>query len=265
MANEKLQPHTRTVAHSPRKSPRVKGAESSSTRNTAGRATGMASQNGSGSGASSTNPTIMQRGKQAAKDMADDTASAASRASEAVTSAARAATDMAGDKIADGAAAAKKTVKKKVKPVAKAAAKRAKSAANKASRTAQNAADDISNLVADEMHQAVDETTRATQNRVEGYLQSLGSAIDQGRRQLDADGYPTTAAYADYAAGQVRAVADNFDTSKVKVATDRVESFMRERPLITVGSAVLLGFAAYQMLKSPRTSSAGKSSSRRKG
>jgi len=103
--------------------------------------------------------------------------------------------------------------------------------------------------VASEARVIVDETAQVRTPRAGRYLSSISKAIDAGTESLEKDGLHNTADVTRRTARLVDSAVDEIDGVDVQGATAGIEGFMRSRPLVTFGGALLLGFAGYQLLK----------------
>ncbi|MEM1317055.1 MAG: hypothetical protein AAGF29_02180 [Pseudomonadota bacterium] len=141
----------------------------------------------------------------------------------------------------------------------KKAEKATSSAARKVRKSVRSAAAEVSgqaeNLAEDTVHLAktkADEAVRVGQSRTESVVRSLGRAMEAGSRSLAEDGMTGTAGYVRAAADGLNSAADEVDGFEPGRLTSRVEEFVRERPMLTVGALAIAGFALASALKPPR-------------
>jgi len=116
-------------------------------------------------------------------------------------------------------------------------------------RAATAASEEVAAQVASEARVIVDETAQVRKQRAGRYLSSISKAIDAGTESLEKDGLHNTADVTRRTARLVDSAVDEIDGVDVQGATAGIEGFMRSRPLVTFGGALLLGFAGYQLLK----------------
>ena len=91
--------------------------------------------------------------------------------------------------------------------------------------------------------------------QTEDVVRSIGRAFEAGSRSLEADGMAGTAGYARAAANGLMQAAEEVDGVNTSGIADRVENFIRDRPMLTIGALALAGFAFTSSLKSRRDKS----------
>jgi hypothetical protein len=133
---------------------------------------------------------------------------------------------------------------------AEAVGERASKASHKVTGMANAASEELATQIASEASSMAEEAIGTRKRRAEHYIGAVGSAIEAGSQSLEKDGLHQTAEYAREAAKYVDGFASQVDRIDISSATGRVEEFMRTRPVVSFGAALLLGFTAYQLLKS---------------
>jgi hypothetical protein len=169
-----------------------------------------------------------------------------------------------GNRISRGASAvshavgeAAEATSRTVGPVVDKASKQVAAGADAVAGVARQAARDISDTVAGELRETVEENVKTRKDKFEAFFDSLSAAVEAGTKRLDKDGFHLTASYAEAGARNLESFARRFGDADLNSATTRLEDYLRKRPLLTLGSAALLGFATYQILKeSPARKSA---------
>jgi ElaB/YqjD/DUF883 family membrane-anchored ribosome-binding protein len=84
------------------------------------------------------------------------------------------------------------------------------------------------------------------------YVRSIGKALEAGSRSLEDDGFAGTAGYVSAAGRGLEYAADEIKDLNDGGFTERVETFVRDRPIITVGVLALAGFALASTLKTSK-------------
>ncbi|MEM8750641.1 MAG: hypothetical protein AAGF28_10075 [Pseudomonadota bacterium] len=149
------------------------------------------------------------------------------------------------------AAANKKATSKKeqLKQAAGAAAEtvtsKTREAVSSATQMAENTADESVRLAADQAQQIA----RDGQQRTEHVMQAVSRAFAAGSESLERDGMNVSASYVRATADGLQRAAtevDRFDTGRL---TGKLEDFVRERPLMTMGALAIAGFALAGSLK----------------
>ncbi|EFL88625.1 hypothetical protein R2A130_1107 [Ahrensia sp. R2A130] len=137
----------------------------------------------------------------------------------------------------------------------------AASTAKKVSRNAKGAAAEVVGQAESLAEEAVsaaksraDEVVQVGKSRTENVVRSLSRAMEAGSNSLAQDGMTGTAGYVRAAADGLTSAADEVDGFQPGALTHRVENFVRERPMLTVGALALAGFALASALKPPRKS-----------
>jgi hypothetical protein len=129
---------------------------------------------------------------------------------------------------------------------------RSRSARGKASRFASKAAraaESYTEQLGDDMREQAERLGRQQQDRIESYINALRAAIDAGSQYLEEDGYATSARFARMAADQIDGLNERVHESDIGHYIRSLEGIIRARPMITLGAAALLGFAAIQLFK----------------
>lgn len=159
----------------------------------------------------------------------------------------------AGPQVTKNATTDDASVKERAEQIAGKAGEKIKAAGEEVAEKSRQAAEGVTAQIASETAEAVHDITDPRKKRAGEYLSSVGAAIDAGRDKLEEDGLHVTASVADTTSRQIHSLAEDVDDLDFGGATRKVEDFMRSRPLVSFGAAALLGFAAYQMLKSSDT------------
>lgn len=120
--------------------------------------------------------------------------------------------------------------------------------ADKAERVSREAADKVRT-------QAVDAAERG-KSSTQKYVRSIGRALEAGSQSLEDDGLAGTAGYVRAAGRGLDGAVEEIGGLDAAGMTDRVEAFVRDRPLLTVGVLALAGFAIATTLKSTGSSAA---------
>lgn len=155
-----------------------------------------------------------------------------------------------GPQVANNAAADDTSIRDRAEQIAGKAGDKLKAAGEEVAETSRQAAEGVAAQIASETAEAVHDIADPRKKRAGEYLSSVGAAIDAGRDKLEEDGLHVTASVADTTSRHIHSLAEDVDDLDFGGATRKVEDFMRSRPLVSFGVAALLGFAAYQMLKS---------------
>ncbi|MEL7274390.1 MAG: hypothetical protein AAGK33_13255, partial [Pseudomonadota bacterium] len=137
----------------------------------------------------------------------------------------------------------------KTKVTAKAAAQSAKDtslqAAEKVAQKAETVADDAVQHVAQHAKDFADQG----KSRTEHMVRAVGRAFEAGSQSLENDGMTGTASYVRAAAHGLNRAAEEVDGVNTQSMTARVEDFVRQRPMLTVGALAIAGFALAGALK----------------
>lgn len=123
-----------------------------------------------------------------------------------------------------------------------------------------DAASDIGATVADKANKArrdATETVRATaqdaaergKGETQKFVRSVGRALGAGGRSLEDDGLVGTAGYVRAAGRGLENAADEISGLDAGGLTERIETFVRDRPMVTVGILAIAGFAIASTLK----------------
>jgi hypothetical protein len=115
---------------------------------------------------------------------------------------------------------------------------------------AVRASEELATQVAGEARTVAEETIATRKARAERYLRAVGTAVHAGCHSLEQDGLHATADCTRQAANIIDRMASNIEDVDIRSAAGRVEAFMRARPALSFGAALLLGFTAYQLLAS---------------
>ena len=120
----------------------------------------------------------------------------------------------------------------------------------------EETASEIGSSLADKAGEASREAVQTVRNVAERgtdhtqkYVRSIGKALAAGSRSLEDDGFAGTAGYVSAAGRGLEYAADEIDELNAGGFTERVETFVRDRPMITVGVLALAGFALASTLK----------------
>lgn len=120
---------------------------------------------------------------------------------------------------------------------------------------------------ADKVQQEATKTVRTGAQKVadrgkgetQKYVRSIGRALTAGSRSLEDDGLVGMAGYAGAAGRGLENAADEIEGFDTQSLTTRVEAFVYDRPMVTVGLLALVGFALAGTLKSSGGSTAPRS------
>lgn len=129
-----------------------------------------------------------------------------------------------------------------------------RAAENTASQAAENLSHNASTLASTyiaEARDAANEMADQGKNQAKDVVRSLGRALEAGYQSLEDDGYPGTAGYVRAAAQGLHGAADSVDGFDTRSITQRVEGFVREKPLIAAGGLALAGFILASVVKAP--------------
>lgn len=135
--------------------------------------------------------------------------------------------------------------------------------ASDARDTLSDAASDLGSTVADHAEKAGEDVlnkamdgARATaeqgKNRTQEMVYSISRAFEAGSKSLEDDGMSGTAGYVRAAGKGLENAASEVDGFDLDHLTNRMETFVRERPVVTVGILAFAGFALASTLKSTR-------------
>lgn len=86
--------------------------------------------------------------------------------------------------------------------------------------------------------QAVDEQ----KNAFKRFALTIVRALRLGSDELRSEGYATVAGMVEDVAGKAESMTDDIDDLDLRSATERVEDFVRERPIIAYGALAFGGF-----------------------
>lgn len=135
----------------------------------------------------------------------------------------------------------------------------AKEVGDKAGEAVQNATSvvgDKTQELAEDAMAGVKSTTKDVAERSKGWtrntVRSIGRAVDAGGESLERDGMAGTAGYVRAAANGLLQAADSVDDINTTRLTNRAESFVRERPMMSIAALALVGFAVASVLKKDR-------------
>ncbi len=135
--------------------------------------------------------------------------------------------------------------------------------ASDARDTLSGAASDLGSSVAkhaekageDVLNRAMDgarATAEQGKNRTQEMVYSISRALEAGSKSLEEDGMSGTAGYVRAAGKGLENAASEVDGLDPDNLTHRLETFVRERPVVTVGILAFAGFALASTLKSAR-------------
>ncbi|MDF2370448.1 MAG: hypothetical protein P1V21_06580 [Rhizobiaceae bacterium] len=135
--------------------------------------------------------------------------------------------------------------------------------ASEARASLSDAASDLGSSVAkhaekaseDVLNKAMDgarATAEQGKNRTQEMVYSLSRALEAGSKSLEDDGMSGTAGYVRAAGKGLEKAASEVDGLDPDNLTRRLETFVRERPVVTVGILAVAGFALASTLKSTR-------------
>lgn len=162
------------------------------------------------------------------------------------------------DAVSTAVGEAREAASRTVAPVVDKASKQVSAGADVVAGAARQAAHDLSETMAEDLRETVEENVKSRRDKFEAFFDSLSAAVQAGTKRLDKDGFHLTASYAEAGARNLEDFARRCGNADLNATTSRLENYLRKRPLLTLGSAALLGFATYQILKeSPSRKSAG--------
>lgn len=113
-------------------------------------------------------------------------------------------------------------------------------------RHAEKASEDVLNRAMDGARATAEQGKSRTQEMV----YSISRALEAGSKSLEDDGMSGTAGYVRAAGKGLENAADEVDGLDPGNLTHRLETFVRERPVVTVGILAFAGFALASTLKS---------------
>lgn len=87
------------------------------------------------------------------------------------------------------------------------------------------------------------------QMQAENLVRSIGRAFEAGSVSLERDGMSGTAGYVRAAANGLKQAANEVDGLEPRNLTSKVENFVRDRPLLTVGALAVAGFVLASTIK----------------
>lgn len=126
----------------------------------------------------------------------------------------------------------------------KAAAKRkADKLASGLKSTIKDAAADVREEAAKTVREGASEAAELGKNQTRHIVRSLGRALAAGGRSLDDDGMNGTAGYVRAAGRGLENAADEIGGLDPSHVGRKIENFVRERPMVTVGALAFVGFA----------------------
>lgn len=181
---------------------------------------------------STTTPsTTSDEASRAARDLASSAESAATRASNIASSAAADAADSARE-AADSAAA------------------RARATARDTAGSVVERVDEVADEAISSVRSRVDQVADEGKSRTREYISTFGRALEAASGSLESDGMSGTAGYVRAAANGLHDAANEVEGFETHALTSRVEDYVRERPMLTMGALALVGFAVASAMSS---------------
>lgn len=86
-------------------------------------------------------------------------------------------------------------------------------------------------------------------NAFKRFAMTIVRALRSGSDELRTEGYATVAGLVDDVATKAESMTDEIDDLDMRSTTERVESFVRERPLVAYGAIALAGFLVANTLQ----------------
>lgn len=82
------------------------------------------------------------------------------------------------------------------------------------------------------------------------YIEAFADAFRAGARELDGEGFGTSASFVNRAADEVEVLSDRLRDQDGRRLIEEVQDFARERPALFIGAAFLAGIAGTRFLRS---------------
>lgn len=137
------------------------------------------------------------------------------------------------------------------------AAREVSDKAGEAVQDVTSAASDKTQELAEDAVASVKSTTKDVAEHGKDWtrdaVRSIGRAIDAGGESLERDGMSATAGYVRAAANGLMQAADSVEDVNTTRLTNRAESFVRERPMMSIAALALVGFAVTSVLRKDRS------------
>lgn len=95
-----------------------------------------------------------------------------------------------------------------------------------------------------------EDAVREQRNAFKSFCLSIVRAMRRGGDGLREDGYATVAGLVDDVAARAEEMTDEIDEFDLRSTRERVEDFVRERPVVAYGALALAGFLAANALQS---------------
>lgn len=115
-------------------------------------------------------------------------------------------------------------------------------------------AEDTIGAFADRAYEAGKEQARSTvneqKNAFKQFCMTIVRALRRGSDELRDEGYNTVAGLVDDAANKAEDFTHDVDDFDVRSTTERVEDFVRERPMVAYGALAVAGFLVANTLQS---------------
>ena len=170
-----------------------------------------------------------------ASDVSDEAARKAREAADKAGSAASRASDLASNAASDAADSAR--------GAANEAAERARRAAYDTASSAMERVDAVADDAISSVRQRADQVADQAKSTTQQYIATFGRALDAASQSLEQDGMSGTAGYVRAAANGLNDAAHGVEGFETQSLTGRVEDYVRERPMLTMGALALVGFA----------------------
>ncbi|WP_099864845.1 hypothetical protein [Pararhizobium haloflavum] len=119
------------------------------------------------------------------------------------------------------------------------------------------AAEDRLGALADKAYESsrdyAETAVREQTNAFKQFCKTIVRALRTGGGELRQEGYATVAGFVDDVAAKADDMTDHIDDFDMRSTTERVEDFVRERPLVAYGALAIAGFLVANTLQSAST------------
>jgi ElaB/YqjD/DUF883 family membrane-anchored ribosome-binding protein len=106
--------------------------------------------------------------------------------------------------------------------------------------------------------QHAEEAVSEQKNAFKRFILTMVRAMRRGGEELREEGYATVAGVVDDVASKTEEMTDSIDDLDMRSATDRIEDFVRERPLVAYGALALAGFVVANTLQAAASRNHGR-------
>jgi ElaB/YqjD/DUF883 family membrane-anchored ribosome-binding protein len=121
----------------------------------------------------------------------------------------------------------------------------AESVASSVAQSAKNTAQESVSTA----RQKVDEMAMEKKDQARSVAKTISKAIHASAKSLEEDDMKMVASYVHKAADQIDHLADGIEDHNIRKTTGSVESFIAQRPYVTLGLFALAGFTLSSLLK----------------